>query len=232
MSSDTIRHCLSRLLFGVLIAILPVAPACGTLKKGTVEEEIVDRVPERKTVDGNDPVLKAHMDDGDVYVLKSWSVEDNGVVRGNGLKYDARRRVDNKGKYAIPVDDVALFETNVLRPSGGIMAMTVITGLSLTWTGVCLATLAAGAKVCFGSCPTFYAGGGSVEGRRPMAEGFSHAISPSLETTDVDMLPGLAPSGDQTVVRMTNEAMETHVVRRVGLYTARAPDTEGGRVLR
>lgn len=206
-----------------------MAPACKAFNKGTVREQLSDEPPpSRETVDGNEPVLKAHMDDGDVYVLKDWTVEGNAVVRGEGVKYDARRKVDNKGLYKIPIEDVSLFETNVLRPSGGIIAMTVITGLSLAWAGVCLTV----PKTCFGSCPTFYAGSGSVADRRPMAEGFSHAVAPSLESTDIDALPGLTPTGDQTTIRMTNEAMETHVVRRVGLLAARTPDGQGDHVYR
>jgi len=229
MTSDPLPHALSRLLVGISLAAVVLAPAC---KNTTIREDVSQQPPQRETVDGNKPILKAHMDDGDVYVLEQWTILGTDVVRGTGHKYDAKRRLDNKGKYAIPIDEVALFETNVLRPSDGIIAMTVVTGLSLAWTGICMATVAVGAKVCFGSCPTFYAGGGSVENRRPMAEGFSHAISPSLETTDIDMLPDMSPAGDETVVRMTNEAMETHVVRRVELHAARVPDTEQGQILR
>src|SRR5207237_1242429 len=77
-------------------------------------------------------------------------------------------------------------------------------------------------KSCFGSCPTFYVG------KELMAEGFSEAIAPSLEETDLDALYRLRPRSRELTVRIKNEALETHVVKAVRLVAARRP--AGGRV--
>lgn len=215
------------LALGLILSGAGLLGSCKPYQKGVLNEELTESPSRQATVDGNAPVLKAHMDDGDVYVLRDWKVK-SGLVRGSGVKYDSEREVDNRGLYEIPVEDVALFETNVLKPSGGIIAMTVISGLSVGLTGLCISS----PKSCFGSCPTFYAGRGSVADRRPMAEGFSSAVAPSLERTDVDALPEFRPSGERAVLRMTNEAMETHVVRDVRLLAAERPDRDGGRVYR
>src|SRR5262249_10109553 len=78
-------------------------------------------------------------------------------------------------------------------------------------------------KSCFGSCPTFY-----VDGQL-LAEGFSDAVAPALEATDLDALWRVQPSGRELALRMTNEALETHVVQHVRLLAA--PRPPGGRVV-
>jgi hypothetical protein len=82
-------------------------------------------------------------------------------------------------------------------------------------------------KACFGSCPTFYAYDGEQD--RLQAEGFSSSIARVLEARDVDALYHLIPKGRRVVVRMTNEALETHAVRFARL--AVVPRPPGGRVL-
>ncbi|MEL6616079.1 MAG: hypothetical protein AAFQ43_10095, partial [Bacteroidota bacterium] len=70
-------------------------------------------------------------------------------------------------------------------------------------------------KACFGSCPTFYAPDASGE-MALLAEGYSSSIAPSMRARDVDAL-GLRASGGSFELRMTNEALETHVTRRADL---------------
>jgi hypothetical protein len=65
---------------------------------------------------------------------------------------------------------------------------------------------------------------------RIQAEGFSASVAPSLEATDVDMLYWARPSDGHLTVQMTNEALETHVVRYVNVLAA--PRPPGGRVFK
>ena len=60
-------------------------------------------------------------------------------------------------------------------------------------------------------------------------KGFSSSVAPSLEARDVDALYRVHPVGREFIVTMKNEALETHVVRRVRLLAAERP--AGGRVI-
>lgn len=164
------------------------------------------------TVDQSAPFLKVHMRDGSLYVLSDWTVsESEAVVTGTGTRYGVDRLVIGTGAFSVAVADVAIFETNVLRPSPSIAALTVITGISVAITVACITN----PKACFGSCPTFYVTDGEQD--LLQAEGFSASIAPSLEATDIDHLYRAAPRGREVTVQMLNEAYETHVVRRVDL---------------
>ncbi|HKA90679.1 MAG TPA: hypothetical protein VKE22_23620 [Haliangiales bacterium] len=169
-------------------------------------------------LDKRSAFLKAHMKDGSVYLLRRWTVNSpQRLVAGIGELQDAHRRVVAKGPFEVRLDDVALFETNVVETSAELAPLAVVTGASIAMTVFCLTNT----KSCFGSCPTFYLGG------ELRAEGFSESVAPSLEATDVDAI-GPHPGGT-VIVRMTNEAYETHVVKRVALLAA--PRPAGGRVL-
>lgn len=165
------------------------------------------------SVDASAPFLKAHLRDGRVVVLQGWRVNTGErVINGEGIRYDVDRVEEGRGKFAVPFADVALVETNqpetVVRT--GLIVMGIVTGASLVATAVCIAN----PKACFGSCPTFFA----EQGGPVLAEGFSHSIARTLEATDVDALPPTLGRDARTVsLWMKNEALETHVVRRVRL---------------
>ncbi|HET6348762.1 MAG TPA: hypothetical protein VFH88_06720 [Candidatus Krumholzibacteria bacterium] len=160
------------------------------------------------------PFLKVHMRNGDLFVLDEWRFDEtHSSVLGIGAHYDAwRDPVGAGGNQSVPVDSVALFETNRLVLSGAAVGLTVMMGVTVGIAIYC----AANPKACFGSCPTFYLAG--ID--RPVAEGFSASISPSLEATDIDALPAGIFHPGPFVVEMKNEAMETHVVRHVDLLAA------------
>src|SRR6185503_12836908 len=105
-----------------------------------------------------------------------------------------------------------------------LVVLGVVGGASLAMTAVCLLN----PKACFGSCPTFYVQG--EHGWSLRAEGFSSSIARVLEATDVDALGVVDPPAGRFDLQMTNEALETHVVRWVRVLSA--PRPEGVRVLR
>jgi hypothetical protein len=179
---------------------------------------------ELSQVDTQSPFLKAHMDDGSVYVLSDWSIdEEDESVSGSGRLLDANRREVERGEFSLEVTDAVLFETNVLQKGTATASLSVMTGVSLAVTGFCIAN----PKACFGSCPTFYA---ESDGEMLLqAEGFSSSVAPSLERTDVDALYRASPSSPRVEVRMTNEAMETHVVRSATVLAV--PRRPGARIL-
>lgn len=177
-----------------------------------------------RTLDAASPYLKAHLRSGYVYVLSGWQVDSQAnVIEGEGeLLNVSRLRVDS-GRFRLPVDSVALFETNVLHRAGATTALTVMAGVTAVVAGIC----ATSPKTCFGSCPTFYAPD-SAGVERLQAEGFSASIAPALEATDLDMLYHVRPRGRDFTLRLTNEALETHVIRFANLLVARRP--QDGRV--
>jgi hypothetical protein len=193
-----------------------LGPSC------TLRRELVDPTAAYR-LDGKAPVLKAHMRDGAVFVLEHWTVDEpHGVVRGSGVEYDLERRVAASGDLQVPLPQVALFETNAIRPdTPTVAALTVVTVTSLALTGFC----AISPKTCFGSCPTFYVDGDS----QVAAEAFSSSVAPALEARDVDALFRARPRGRQLRLRVTNEALETHVIRQADVLAA--PRPPGGRVL-
>lgn len=173
------------------------------------------------------PHLKVHLHSGQMILLTDWTpVEPADVeLRGEGTRFDVARQPAGTGRFAIPLDSIALLEAN--RPETikrkPLIGLAVWTGLMGVVTGVCVAD----PKSCFGSCPTFYAGEGERD--RPDAEGFSASIARALEATDVDALHGIGATGRRLVIRMRNEALETHAVKWVRLRVSpRPPD---GRVL-
>lgn len=178
--------------------------------------------PGGATPDTLSPYLKAHLRGGHVYVLASWRFESGGSVRGSGVLLGPNRDTVAVGEVLLPRDSVALFETNVIRGSGANPALTVMAGVTAVIAGLC----ATSPKSCFGSCPTFYAPDSAGESLQ--AEGFSASVAPALEATDLDMLFHARPSSRDFTLRLTNEALETHVVRRADVVVARRPP--GGRV--
>ena len=179
-----------------------------------------DRV---RTLDGRSPFLKVHTLNGRVYVLSPWRVApDEKAVSGPGEVLDADRAVAGRGEFTVPIDSVAVFETNVVHTSPSVAALAVVTGASLALTVYC----AQNPKACFGSCPTFYVS----DGERPtlQAEGFSSSIARALEATDVDALYRARVTGRDLEIGMKNEALETHNIRYVHLLAA--PRPEGRRV--
>ena len=208
-----------RLGFSLLLGVLVAGGCAHRLHRAIVPPGAV------KTVDRSAPYLKAHMQDGTVYVLSDWTVDEAlRRVRGTGTQYGLARQVLSRGTFDLALDSVALFETNVARPSPSVAVLGVITGVTAAITVFCITV----PKACFGSCPTFYVS----DGKRDLlqAEGFSASIAPSLEARDVDALFRARPRDREVRIRMVNEALETHIVRSVNVLAV--PRPSGGRVFR
>src|SRR5262249_30651758 len=149
-----------------------------------------------------------------------WSWDDaSGTVTGIGTLLDTdRHQVGATRQIKVPRDSVALFETNVSHLSNSGVALAVMTGVTAAVAIAC----AANPKACFGSCPTIYAADSSG---KPVlqAEGFSASIAPALEASDLDALYRARPTSRDFSLRLTNEALETHVIRYVDLLAAARP---------
>lgn len=172
---------------------------------------------------GSSP-LKVHLRSGNLVVLSSWTESDSGLT-GSGTLYGLDRNPLQTGSFTLPLDSIALLETTTHSVSRAGPAITFMGIWTALWTAITVQCVS-DPKSCFGSCPTFYPEGG--DGNVPAAEGFSASIARALEATDVDALYGAKVTDRRFSVRMTNEALETHAVRRVRLLAA--PRPAGGRV--
>lgn len=176
------------------------------------------KVNEIANIDPSFKYIKAHLLDGNVYILYDWHFDTTAnLLNGYGSFLDINRNIiSSRGNvkyraktyiepYKIDISDISLLETNVPGPSlaGG---LTVVTGVTAGIGVYCLIN----PKACFGSCPTFYASNGDT--LEIQAEGFSSSISPSLEKNDIDMLYTARAKNDFVLV-VTNEALETHSIR-------------------
>lgn len=192
----------------------------------TVLNPVLHAPDEPPTPIGKRQTLKVHLKSGGLVALDSWHLSaDRTRLEGSGTLFSASRQAGATGRHSIPVESVALLETD--RPEHvypfGSSALAVMTTIFGSVAGIC----AADPKACFGSCPTFYFDGDSG---RPAAEGFSESIARALEARDLDALYGGRPTGERRLVlTMRNEALETQAVRRLRLRVARKPP--GGRVL-
>ncbi len=175
--------------------------------------------------------LDAHLRDGGFIAFTKWTYERNlNAVTGTGTRLDADRHTVARGVMTIPIDSVAVFEAGTvdgMPPAMKALTVIVLVALGVVVIGLLVFAIAcASDPKCFGSCPTFYV----TDGDHPMlqAEGFSASVAPSLEATDIDALYRARPSSRSLDVTMTNEALETHVVRSVRVLAV--PRAEGGRV--
>jgi len=76
-------------------------------------------------------------------------------------------------------------------------------------------------KCCFGSCPTVY----DESSGQPIfeAELFSYSVSKLLEAADIDVFDTPYPADGNLRLRLTNEAMETHLINKFALEIVEHP---------
>ncbi|MBN2482102.1 MAG: hypothetical protein JXB19_10200 [Bacteroidales bacterium] len=163
------------------------------------------------------PFLKAHLRNGDVCILTdTWQVDSiHDLLSGNGNRYNYNRRLIYEGFITIPIDSVAIFETNAkltVSEEGRIALLGILAAADIALGVYCVRH----PKACYGSCPTFYLDE-TVPVQYADAEGFSNAITPSMEQSDIDALNNQQTTGGTFSVTMKNDALETHCVNDVQL---------------
>lgn len=204
----------------IIVFVFSFIPSCHVKK---VHRETLS-ADDYKHLNAGSPYLKIHMHNGQLYILTTWLTEDSThSVSGDGTLLGINRDTLQAGRFVVPIDSVAIFETNVTYVSGSVFALGMITAMSLAFTAFCIAN----PKACFGSCPTFYAGEG--DNTLLAAEGFSSSIAPSLEASDIDALYRIHASSRDFQISMKNEALETHIIRYADLLIAPRPDN--GRII-
>lgn len=172
--------------------------------------------------------LKTHLKNGDICILKdTWNIDTvANSVKGYGTRYDFNRNKVYDGIIILPIDSVAIFETNKKLDNNEaprIAAITILTSVDAAIGIMCLTN----PKACFGSCPTFYINEND-NFHYADAEGFSNAIAPSLEYADVDALNNTKTITSDFSLTMKNEALETHCLNEVKLLAY--PRKKGERI--
>jgi len=164
------------------------------------------------------PFFKIHFKDGNVSVMEAWHLNtQQDSLFGTGQLFDLNRNNINTGNLSFAIEDMAIIETNDLnrlksKDSERLALLSILTAVNVVVDLVCIAN----PKACFGSCPTFYVNGEDmIHGAN--AEGFSNAISPSLEYGDIDALQH-STSKERFQLTMKNEAFETHMINEVALH--------------
>ncbi len=216
-------------LLPILLLILMFNTRCAT----TLIREL--RQPPVTAADSSIYNVKVHMKDGSLYVLDIFDMDNNSdTAYGFGIYYDKYRDVirtntDLSGqwidrRFSVALTDIALVEVNQIKSkmTGKILGISLVSAATIGLTAYCLAN----PKACFGSCPTFYSWDGTDT--TLMAEGFSSSILRKYETDDIDMLYHAHPAGNNFSIKLTNEALETHVIRYANIMLL--PRGDGERV--
>jgi len=205
----------------LLLALTVILAGCSGTK-------LVKSFPGMKTLDiptNKRERIKIHLKDGGLYVLDNWKfTKASDTIIGFGELYNYKRELINfvhddqprdnekSNRFLIPESEIALVEANkIMGNSGNITALSIVGVPNAIYTIYCITN----PKACFGSCPTFYV---LEKGQwTMMAEGFSSSISPSFEKKDVDMLYWADEAQGEMSLKLTNEALETHVIRYIDL---------------
>jgi hypothetical protein len=196
------------------------------IASGCTQQRLLQSITPSDRVPATGPessYLKAHLLDGQVYVFTRWQISEDGRVRGTGKQFNLERAEVRQGGLTVAIDSVVLFESNRLDTHPAMTGLTLMTTASIGMTVFCVLN----PKACFGSCPTFYVSDGQE--MILQAEGFSSSVAPVLESSDIDALYRAEATDGRVLVTMTNEALETHVVRRVNLLAV--PRVGGERIM-
>lgn len=205
-----------------LLVVISIISSCGPSKLTRYVYDVNPPVH----IPGSAKVLKTHMANGDLYVLSNWNFDNtNSIMYGKGSHYNAQReKLNSNTKYSVPLENIALFESNFIDADGGqtgqIVSLSVVSILNAIITIPCISN----PKACFGSCPTYYAFNGqemSLQG-----EGFSSSMAKVYEKKDIDMLYDVENYSDTLMIEIRNEALETHMIRYCDLIVVPRFETE------
>jgi hypothetical protein len=160
---------------------------------------------------------KAHLYNGSMILFSEGFQFKQNVLSGSGIYYDLQRKLKKEVK-SISADSVAFLEYYQSAQEGGPILGSLIAPL-----------IFAGAvgsndeikKAIFGSCPTVYSYNGTSYSLQ--AECFSYSICPMAEDKDLDRIDKGTISDNSYVLKVTNEALETHYINEMNLIYAEYP---------
>ncbi len=216
-------------LFGLFLAFFIWSVYSCTYKiavnRSVVEVEEIESLIGQESYTLNKPdKVKIHDRKGHLYVAEVIVVDhENQELICKGYEFGINRSRIGGTKWSLEnitlnFDDIVLIEVNETKGwnliSPMLMTLTTFTGIGAIY---CIMN----PKSCFGSCPTFYLMNDGEEILQ--AEGFSSSISRSLEEEDIDPLPNYVDGGSELLLKVKNEAMETHYIKKVEILGVHNP---------
>jgi len=175
-----------------------------------IRKPTIERV-DPGTTQATESAVKAHLLDGSTVIYPTgFFINGRMVVKRGAARRYALDPSSPMDAGPIPLDSVVGMEAYGTRYN-------VPASVVATIGGVAVGTFAAAALAVaiFGSCPTFYADSAGTE--LLQGEGFSYAIAPLFEQRDVDRLRLIATKDGRIVLRVRNEALETHYINHLEL---------------
>lgn len=176
-------------------------------------------VNSEKISDGEyyDIQAKVFKTDNTISLFKNGFIVQNKSIRSKPVDKKVSYKRDYFDNFIIPFDSIAAIVLYEETTSPGRYFASFFFGLTapaLTFLGVyCIAC----PKCCFGSCPTVYTFDGKHYNLE--VELFSECISKQIEDGDTDLLQQKI-TNDSLLLKITNEALETHYVNKFDLLVA------------
>ena len=207
----------------LLVAVGAISVCCYPDRQATlVDRTYLDTVTVVKAP------TKVFLMDATVALFPEGFRVNKGTLQGNGVRFSSTGVVRDipfdrlpRALIQVPRDSavaMTYYDRVVTGGRGFASFFHVLTGGVLTATSVyCLAN----PKACFGSCPTVYTREGDAWEFK--AELFSYSISRLLESGDLDRIGAHESHGPPFVLRVANEALETHHINLMRLLAARHP---------
>ena len=177
--------------------------------------------PSEKTTTISDPT-KVYFLDGSIGLYPQGLTIDSSALYGNGQFFSFDGTLRKRAIPSIPLDSVTAMTYYQKYQSGGSGFASFLLGLyGVIFTPLSIYCISC-PKCCFGSCPTVYHLGN--HNSLPDAELFSYSISRFFQEYDFDRLTQTADPSDTLVIRLANEAMETHYIDLFSMYRIDHPE--------
>ncbi len=160
---------------------------------------------------------KAHLYDGSLIVFADGFVVKGNLITGQGLRYNLTRLSSHPVNHIL-IDSIACLEYYESRAHPGTIFGHVL-GPVLFTAAVTNDDIA---KAIFGSCPTIYSYDG--DNYTLQAECFSYSIASRFESDDLDRIDYGEIINNKYILKVKNEALETHYINRMQLLCVEHPE--------
>jgi hypothetical protein len=162
-----------------------------------------------------DAPTKIHLKDGSVIIVEGGFLVNGKKLTFTGQRFDITRSKSSFQK-SIEIDSIANIEYYQEKWNGGAFLASLPPNVAFYGMGTTILLVA-----MFGSCPTIYTFDGNDYTLE--AEAFSYSIAKMFETNDLDKLNKGRLINGEYILKVTNEALETHYINKMNLIVADYP---------
>ena len=184
------------------------------------EPELIHKKNIGKLINIQTPT-RAYLLDGSIVIFEEGLKVNGDTVQGLGKRYWINQSELNISYKIIPIDSIGAMTVfrDVTPESRNIANVsTTIFGAVLVPISIYCVSCP---KCCFGSCPTVYTSDDTAYNFE--TELFSYSISSLMEDKDLDVLIKKIPENGEYIIRITNEALETHYINQFSLIVVKHP---------